>query len=60
MISVAVQRGSMVYVYDEKNKQIMLKSGQLYGYTGGSVPIKVGSMLYTFDEKGRTISSKPA
>jgi len=38
----------------------MLKSGQLYGYTGGSVPIKVGSMLYTFDEKGRTISSKPA
>jgi len=38
----------------------MLKSGQLYGYTGGSVTIKVGSMLYTYDEKGRQISAKSA
>jgi len=57
-ISVAVQKGKIVYVYDEKNRQIGTHGGELYGYTGGTVSVKKGSIVYTYDEKGRQISTK--
>ena len=56
-ISTAIQRGSFVYVYDEKNRQIFSHSGQLNGYTSSTVSIKRGSFVYTYDERGRQISS---
>lgn len=56
MISVAVQKGSFVYVYDEKNHQLFSKSGTLVGYTGSSVSVKSGSFVYTYDDRGRQIS----
>lgn len=52
MISVAVQRGSIVYVYNEKNIQIFALNGELYGYTSTTVSIKRGSTVYVYNEKG--------
>ena len=34
-IATAVQRGSMVQVYDERGRAIFSRSGDLHGYTGG-------------------------
>jgi len=56
-ISVAVQKGSIVYVYDERNHQLFTKNGTLQGYTSSSVTVKIGSLLYTYDEKARQIST---
>lgn len=61
-ITHAVQKGNFVYVYDG-NKQLFTKSGQLMGYTSGSVSTKNGSngsFIYTYDEKGRQISCHSA
>jgi len=57
-IGNAVQRGSFVYVYNEKNSQIAcLLAGNgpndgLKGYTGSSVNIQRGEFIYTYNEKG--------
>ena len=65
-IGNAVQRGSFVYVYDEKGKQLFTKSAGrgkddgLKGYTGTTVNIRVGSFIYTYDEKGRQTSTTSA
>jgi hypothetical protein len=59
-IAVAVQRGSMVYVYNEKNSQIMSRSGTLHGYTANTVSLRQGNMIYTYNEKGSQVSSCPA
>jgi hypothetical protein len=59
-IASAVQRGSMVYVYDEKGRQIGAHSGTLNGYTGSTVSVKRGTMVYTYNEKGRQISAVSA
>ncbi len=60
MIGTAVQRGSTVYVYDEKGHQLTCVScgsgGQLMGYTGSSFSVKRGSTVYVYDEKGRSLS----
>ena len=59
-ISTAIQRGPSVYVYDENNRQLFSRSGELHGYAGGSVSIRVGSTIYTYDDKGKQISAHPA
>lgn len=58
-ITTAVQKGSMVYVYDG-NRQLFCKPGELHGYTANSLSVKKNGFIFTFDEKGRQISSKPA
>jgi len=55
-ISTAVQRGSTVYVYNEKNIQIGMHSGELHGYSGSTVSIKRGSTIYTYNENNMQIS----
>lgn len=63
-IGNAIERGSMVYVYNEKNQQIFSQfkgSGPkdgLKGYTGSTVNIQRGSMIYTYNEKGQQIGSQ--
>lgn len=57
-IGMAQQKGSMVYVYDEKNHQLFSESGELYGYTSGTVTIKKGSTLYMYNEKGNQTGSR--
>lgn len=57
-IGNAVQRGSFVYVQNEKNRQISTiaagsgKDDGLKGYTGSIVNVRRGAFIYTYDEKG--------
>ena len=60
MISVAVQQGSVVHVYDERNSLICSRNGELQGYTSSSFSLKVGTQVFTYDEKGNIISSHSA
>ncbi len=65
-IGNTVEKGSLVYVYDEKGRQLFTKSkgsqpgDGLKGYTGSTVNIKHGSLIYTYDEKGRQVSTTSA
>ncbi len=61
-IGSAVQRGSFVYVYDEKGRQIAtVPAGEgLQGYTGATISVRRGSFIYTYDERGRQMSTTPA
>ncbi len=65
-IANAVQRGSTVYVYNEKNQQIFTQSAGsgkddgLKGYTGSSVNIRRGSTIYTYNEKGQQTGTQSA
>jgi hypothetical protein len=62
-IGSAVQRGSLVYVYDERGRRLTsLLAGEgpkdgLQGYTSSTVSVRRSSLIYTYDEKGRRLSS---
>lgn len=56
-ISTAVQRGASVLAYDENNRQILARNGELHGFTSSTVSVKRGSTIYTYDEKGRQVSA---
>lgn len=58
MISVAIQRGDYVYVYDEKNHLIGSQYGELYGFTSGTFSVKRNKYVYTYDEKKHIVSTK--
>ena len=58
-IGSAVQKGSTVYVYDEKGRQLAMVpagDGGLQGYTGSTFSVKRGSTIYTYGERGRQVS----
>lgn len=61
-IGSAVQKGSMVYIYDERGRQLASVSAGdgLQGYTGSTVSVKRGNMVYTYDERGRQVSMTSA
>ena len=56
MIQTAIQKGSQVYVYNEKNCTLFIKEGILMGYTSQSVSIKKGNSVYTYNDRGTTVS----
>ena len=62
-IGSAVQRGSVVYIYDEKGRRIASVLGGtgpadgLQGYTNTTVNVRRGSTFYTYDQNGRRIAS---
>jgi hypothetical protein len=59
VITNAVQRGTTIYVYNERGQQILALSGDpnsLKGYTSGSVNVLRGSSLYTYNEQGQVIN----
>ena len=62
-IANAVQKGKMVYVYDEKGRQLCaLSAGSgaedgLKGYTSPTFSIRRGNLIYTYDERGRQKSA---
>lgn len=60
MIGSAQQKGSTVYVYDEKGLVLFSKSGELQGFTGATVVIRIGSTLYTYNDRGHVSFSKQA
>jgi hypothetical protein len=57
-IALAVQRGSTVFVYNDKNSILFsIGAGQgLVGYTNRSVNIQRGDMIFTYNEKGSQIA----
>jgi hypothetical protein len=65
-IATAVQRGTLVYVYDEKGRHLMtIPAGHkpeddLVGYTSTTVSVRRGGVVYTYDEKNRLISTHSA
>ena len=65
-IGNVVQKGSTVYVYNEKGHTLCTlgagngKEDGLKGYTSTTVNIRKGSTIYTYDEKGRTLSTTSA
>lgn len=65
-IGNAVQKGSFVYIYDERGHQIGTvnagsgKNDGLTGYTSSTVNVRRGSFIYTYNEKGRQISTTSA
>lgn len=62
-IGNAVQRGSLVYVYDEKGRQLTaLSAGNgpkdgLQGYTSSTVNVRRGSIICSYDERGRQLTT---
>lgn len=60
MIITAVQKGSMVYVYGERNKLLFTQSGELHGYTGSSVSVKKDNTVYTYNDRGSLVSTHNA
>jgi hypothetical protein len=65
-IGNAIQKGSLVYIYDERGRQIATVSAGsgrddgLTGYTSSTVNVRKGSLIYTYNEKGRQISTTSA
>jgi hypothetical protein len=65
-IATAIKRGSSVYVYDEKGRQMFtLTAGNkpedgLTGYTSATVSVRRGGVVYTYNDKGGQISSHAA
>lgn len=63
-IGSAVQRGTYVYVRDEKGRELcQIPAGNgphdgLLGFTGTTVSIRRGNNVYTYSEKGRNISER--
>jgi hypothetical protein len=66
MIGSAIERGSLIYVYDERGMTLFSKtrgSGPndgLMGFTCSTVTARYGSIIYTYDEKGMTLYAKAA
>lgn len=65
-IGNAVQRGSTVYIYDEKGRQTgTVSAGNrpeegLKGYTSSTVNVRRGNTIYSYNEKGHQVSTTPA
>lgn len=57
MIVTAVQKGSTVYIYGERNRLLFTQSGELHGYTGSSVSVKKGNTVYTYNDRGSLVST---
>ena len=65
-IGSAIERGSLICVYDEHGTTLFQKargSGAtdgLLGFTSSTVTVRFGSVVHTYDEHGMTIYSKAA
>ena len=65
-IASAIERGSLVFVYDERGLMLYSKpkgSGPtdgLLGFTSSSVTVRSGSTVFTYGPTGQIIYTKPA
>jgi hypothetical protein len=65
-IGSAIERGSLICVYDEHGTTLFQKAignganDGLIGFTGSTVTVRLGSIIATYDEKGMTLYSKAA
>jgi hypothetical protein len=64
-IGSAIERGSQVFVYDERGQMLFSKpkgAGQydgLLGFSGSAVTIRAGSVSYVYGERGQVLYTKP-
>jgi hypothetical protein len=65
MITSAVERGSLILVYDQFGNILFSKprgsapNDGLAGFTSGAVTIRAGSVAYTYGAGGQLLYSKP-
>jgi hypothetical protein len=65
-IGSALERGSLIYAYDENGRTLFAKnkgSGPedgLLGFSGSTVTVRFGSVIYTYGEDGMTLYAKAA
>ena len=52
-IGMAQQKGNIVYVYDENNRELWSRTGELHGYTSSTVTIKREGWLFMYNEKNQ-------
>ncbi len=57
MISTAIQKGNVIYVYGTGNRMLYSKTGELYGYTSTTVSVRKGNVVYTYNERGMQVGS---
>jgi hypothetical protein len=66
MIGSAIERGSLICVFDEHGRTLFSKArgngpnDGLIGFTGSTVTARYGSVIYTYDENGMTVYAKGA
>jgi hypothetical protein len=60
-IAYAVQRGTLIQVYDERGQTLFTRgvgsgpNNGLKGYTNTTVTIQAGNVIQTIDDRGRTL-----
>lgn len=50
-IGTAIQKGTHVWVYDEDNRLLFNRQGELMGYTARSISLNNGSFIIAYNEK---------
>ncbi|MEB4591711.1 hypothetical protein VSS37_12030 [Candidatus Thiothrix sp. Deng01] len=65
-IGKAVQRGTLIYIYDQEGKAITSISAPsrwptdgLKAYTASDISVQKGSLLYSYDKNGRQTGIAP-
>jgi hypothetical protein len=64
-IGSAIERGSQVFVYDERGQMLFAKpkgggsNDGLLGFSGSAVTIRAGSVSYVYGEHGQVLYTKP-
>lgn len=59
-IASAIQKGSNVYVYDEKGVHLFNRTGDLVGFTSTTVTVKKGSSIVCYGATGKTLFTRSA
>jgi hypothetical protein len=65
-IGSAIERGSVIAVYDERGQMLFTKANGsgphdgLLGFTGSTVTVRSGSVIITYGENGQIIYTKGA
>lgn len=59
-IASAVQKGTNVYVYNEKGIHLFNRVGELVGFTSTTVTVKKGSSVICYDATGKTLFTHSA
>ncbi len=61
-IGHAVQRGTLIYIYDQNGRQVTSVSAPgrwpddgLKGYTASAVNVQKGTLIYSYDEAGHMV-----
>ncbi len=60
MITLAIEKKGIVYVYGENKQQLFTVTGELYGYNSNTVSVKRGRFICVYDDKESTISTRLA